>query len=356
MNRDLPSRLFAAAKSGSKPHASRKGVGGRPPTIGEDEAAMIEAELRANNWDMTYAQLEEATAIGHSVLQRWFTREVAAGRWREVGKGYRPHLTEDHRRRRVQFAQANRQNRWHKHVDIDEKWFYATSMRRKLKVPLGEKRPTIPVKSKRFIPKVMVLTAIARPSSKHNFDGKVGCWRVCERREAKRFSKNRAAGTIVDVDVNMDGKKFREMMIKQVFKAIREKMGWANRVTVQYDNARPHTSNRVTQYLTAAGSAIAPNGSTRVPIDIMPQPAQSPDTNTNDLGFYASIDSRMPRKRSFNLDKLYGDVSKAWSEYPSENLTKIFDTKQLMMEEIIKANGDNDFKLPHKRKRAEIDN
>ena len=239
MNRDLPSRLFAAAKSGSKPHASRKGVGGRPPTIGEDEAAMIEAELRANNWDMTYAQLEEATAIGHSVLQRWFTREVAAGRWREVGKGYRPHLTEDHRRRRVQFAQANRQNRWHKHVDIDEKWFYATSMRRKLKVPLGEKRPTIPVKSKRFIPKVMVLTAIARPSSKHNFDGKVGCWRVCERREAKR---------------------------------------------------------------------------------------------------------------------LYGDVSKAWSEYPSENLTKIFDTKQLMMEEIIKANGDNDFKLPHKRKRAEIDN
>ena len=88
-----------------------------------------------------------------------------------------------------------------------------------------------------------------------------------------------------------------------------------------------------------------------MPIDIVAQEAQSPDTNANDLGFYASIDSKMPKYRSFNLDKLYKEVERAWNEYPSELLGKIFDTKHAMMAEIIKHKGDNDFKLPHKRKR-----
>ena len=48
---------------------------------------------------------------------------------------------------------------------------------------------------------------------------------------------------------------------------------------------------------------------------------------------------------------MYKEVEKAWADYPSELLSKIFDTKHAVMAEIIKHNGDNDFKLPHKRKR-----
>lgn len=351
VNRQLPQRLFDAAKSGEKPAASRKGVGGRPPTIGPEEAEMIESELRAHGWDMSYAELEQATGISSSVIHRWYQKEVAAGRWRTVGKGYRPLLSDQHRSSRLSFAKENKRNKWFRHVDIDEKWFYATSMRRKLKVPVGTPRPTIPVTSKRYIPKVMVLTAIARPSSKHNFDGKVGCWRVCDMVEAQRNSKNHKRGDLVAKDVNMDGPKFRKMMIQQVFKAIREKMSWADQVTVQFDNARPHTSKDVTRYLKSACNDKGKDGKSRVKISILDQPAQSPDTNCNDLGFYASLDSQMPKRRSFNVDKLYGEVRTAWAKYPSEKLHQIFDTKSAIMEEIIKAKGDNDFKLPHKKDR-----
>ena len=177
----------------------------------------------------------------------------------------------------------------------------------------------------------------------------MGCWRVCDYVEAKNPSKYRDAGDIVAVDKPMDGKRFREMMIQKVFKAIRQKMSWADCVKVQFDNARPHTAQNVTKYLKTAASNKGPNGKPRVPIEIVDQPAQSPDTNCNDLGFYASIDSRMPKFRSFNLDQLFAEVCQAWNAYPSEKLRDIFDTKHAIMEEIIKDKGDNLYKLPHKK-------
>ena len=149
------------------------------------------------------------------------------------------------------------------------------------------------------------------------------------------------------MDVTLNGERFRDMITQKVFKAIRQKMSWADRVSVQWDNARPHTKDAIQASLLKACKGHRG----RVPIDIVPQEAQSPDTNANDLGFYASIDSKMPKFRSFDLDKLYKEVEKAWADYPSELLSKIFDTKHAMMAEIIKHNGDNDFKLPHKRKR-----
>ena len=111
----------------------------------------------------------------------------------------------------------------------------------------------------------------------------------------------------------------------------------------------------MTRYLKTACGAKGPNGLARVPIDILDQAAQSPDTNGNDLGFYASMESHMPKHRSFDLDKLFDEIKSTWDKYPSEKLHTIFDTKHAMMEEIIKAKGDNDFKLPHKkRKHREI--
>lgn len=139
-------------------------------------------------------------------------------------------------------------------------------------------------------------------------------------RAAKKTSKNRVACTMVAVDVNMDGEKFREMVIKVVYRANRKKMGWAELVKVQWDNARLHTAGSVTRYIKAAWSNKAPKGQQRVPIEIVDQSAQSPNTNCNDLVFCVSIDSHMPEFRSLNVDKLYDEVCTAWASYPSENL------------------------------------
>ena len=65
----------------------------------------------------------------------------------------------------------------------------------------GEPSPHRTCKSKKFIPKLMFLCAIARPrfhpeTNECIFDGKLGIWPFIERVEARRSSANRARGTI----------------------------------------------------------------------------------------------------------------------------------------------------------------
>ena len=78
--------------------------------------------------------------------------------------------------------------------------------------------------------------------------------------------------------------------------------------------------------------------------------ANSPCTNGNDLGFYNSLDSRLPAQRPFDLNKLFELVESAYWEYPGEKLDNLFDTKMAVCKSIIEARGDNDFSLPHKTK------
>ena len=85
-------------------------------------------------------------------------------------------------------------------------------------------------------------------------------------------------------------------------------------------------------------------------IEIVPQEAQSPETNCNDLGFYKSIDSRLPKMRDFDLDKFEEQILDAFEDYPSEKLDDLFIMKQRICKCIIDANGDNNYKLPHRKK------
>ena len=61
-------------------------------------------------------------------------------------------------------------------MDLDEKWFYVYSGSGRLKMPAGEERPKTRLKSKGFVAKLMVLTAVTRPRG--NFYGILGSWRV----------------------------------------------------------------------------------------------------------------------------------------------------------------------------------
>ena len=90
-------------------------------------------------------------------------------------------------------------------------------------------------------------------------------------------------------------------------------------------------------------------------IIIRKQPAQSPDTNCNDLGFYASIDATIKGRREFELGKLCKQVEKAWDDYPEEKLTKIFEMKKRVLEEIDSVDGGNEYELPHKSNSFTID-
>uniref|UniRef100_A0A0A8Z8Z0 Uncharacterized protein n=1 Tax=Arundo donax TaxID=35708 RepID=A0A0A8Z8Z0_ARUDO len=64
----------------------------------------------------------------------------------------------------------------------------------------GEEHPMRTCKSKNYIPKIMILTILARPrfDSDGNciFDGKIGCFAFVTYEPAKRSSVNRPAGTM----------------------------------------------------------------------------------------------------------------------------------------------------------------
>lgn len=82
-------------------------------------------------------------------------------------------------------------------VDIDEKWFELQT-RRMLKLPEGMTRPRCPMQCRKYVKKVMGLSAVARPCG--DFDGRVGLYRVARDREALRDSKYHKRGDVYKVD------------------------------------------------------------------------------------------------------------------------------------------------------------
>ena len=67
-------------------------------------------------------------------------------------------------------------------------------------------------------------------------------------------------------------------------------------------------------------------------IVVTDQCAQSPETNTLDLGFNKSLDSRLPKVRSFDLDKFEQEILDAFDQYPSEKLDALYDMKQRVID------------------------
>ena len=122
----------------------------------------------------------------------------------------KPLLTTEHKTRRVEWAR-----RWFDILSdptapvafLDEKWFYTTNRRRKIK-----KLPTdvtevgniqayqLPrIRSRRFPTKVMFMGVVACPQPRYNFDGRVYLHRVSQTKRLARASKNKRFS--VDVDV-----------------------------------------------------------------------------------------------------------------------------------------------------------
>ncbi len=227
-------------------------------------------------------------------------------------------------------------------------WFVAVRNRGQLKLPPGQVGPRKRVQSKRFVAKLMVLTAVAKPNPEKNFDGKVGCFVFAQEEAAKRASKNREKGAKILQPIPVSGDVWADTMTQKVFPAIRRKMSWLSEVHIQFDNARPHTKKSIQSKLLDA--ARNKRGSDGVEIKLSPQPAQSPDLNLNDLGFYSSLDATIGNDRSFNLMVLWEQISSAFKNYDSSKLTKLVETKRNVVKKVFDHGGDNDYKLPHGKK------
>ena len=194
----------------------------------------------------------------------------------------------------------------------------------------------------------MFLAAVGRPRRdtlhNRNFSGKIGIFPFTRRVPALRNSRHRAAGTMVTQMVEVNKEVYKEKMLSDVFPAI--KAMWPDlpgRVFVQQDNAPAHNIGDDPD-IVAAGTADGWD------IRLLNQPANSPDTNILDLGFFNSIQSLQDRTTLNTVDELIVEVKRVFDEQDSATLGRVWTTYQAVLEQIMLAKGDNTFKLPHLHK------
>ncbi|ETV74119.1 hypothetical protein H257_11084 [Aphanomyces astaci] len=142
----------------------------------------------------TMRDISVATGIPVGTL----SRHLKKGTFRRRSTRIKPLLSDANKQERVQFC----------------RWFNADKDRRTMYLLANEAPPCRSWKSKRFIPKVMFLAAVARPRFDEGrgvlFDGKIGMWPFVDLVPAVRSSRNRPAGTLVTTLVNVNANVYRD--------------------------------------------------------------------------------------------------------------------------------------------------
>ena len=240
-------------------------------------------------------------------------------------------------------------------VHIDEKWFYVVRLKRKVRLrPEDDLPKAITAQHKSHIPKVMFLSAIGVPQdvllpdgTTHHFDGKIGIFCFGNYTPAKRRSKNRAAGALVYNDIPVTSQSYLEMLTKPdgVVAKIKEKMFWAKdcAVRIRHDGAKAHTGNGNEAQINVLGHQDGWG------IAMHRQIAQSPDTNKNDLCFFASLqkDANKIKKLKKDIPSLIAAVEQAYNEYPCSTLVRVHALQYEIYRQILSCGGGNDYPLPH---------
>jgi hypothetical protein len=209
----------------------------------------------------------------------------------------KPKLTKSHRIDRLKFVlqklvpndNGNFQFRDLSHViHIDEKWFYTDRKVRKYRHFPGEERHTDPTAMHQsHIEKVMFIAVVGVPQDiplEHGggyFDGKIGLFPVTKIVLAQRNSVHRPRGAEVIENMSLTAEEYYQFMTKPngILHAIKTKMPWLRQrgIEIQHDGASPHTGkgNKVRLNVIAQENDWNMN--------IIVQPAQSPDLNKLDL-------------------------------------------------------------------------
>ncbi|XP_057791323.1 uncharacterized protein LOC131008464 [Salvia miltiorrhiza] len=188
-------------------------------------------------------------------------------------------------------------------IHVDEKWFNLTKTSGRYYLLPNEIEPYRTCKSKRHIEKIMFLAAVSRPIFDSNgnciFDGKIGIFPFITEEPAQINSKNRLKRTI------------ETKPIQAITRAI-TKDCFTNQ-----DNVKPHTKGDDPDFIQAATS----DGFN---IQLICQPANSPDTNVNYLGFFRATQSLKDKKPANGVEDLLKNVKDAFDEYPPTKINHVF--------------------------------
>ena len=275
----------------------------------------------------------------------------------------KPKLNDEHRSKRLYHCLSKidrntingvtglKYKTFYNEVHVDEKWFYLVQDHGRYYLTANEAPPpTKTVQHKSHITKVMFLCALARPrynnTTRQWFDGLIGIYPVGEFDVYRRRSANHEAGELKWTNISLDREEYQRMMIKLVLPDIKRKMPLNNNIIVQQDGAKAHLPVDDPAFkakvLELYGNEDA--------VKLYTQPAQSPDLNVNDLGFFASLQSMYYRKDPKNAIELIEMVESCFNDYHVYKLNRIWLSLQCCMNKIIEEKGDNKYKIPHMNK------
>jgi len=238
-------------------------------------------------------------------------------------------------------------------IHVDEKWFYVSRDGEAYIICSDEEPPERKVGHKSHIAKVMFLCAQARPRPLSNgtwWDGKVGIWPVGYYRAAIRDSVNRPAGTLLFENETIDMDKCRTMLINLVVPAMLHEFPASeyNRIpviTIQQDGATTHINPRDAEWMeTLTDMGLAEK------IKLVTQPANSPDLNINDLGFFNALQSMHYCTTPKDEIELITMVEKTFNEYPTNKINRIWLSLQTVFNNILNNFGGNEYKMTHMNK------
>lgn len=325
----------------------KKNCGRKRKDYTENFARMKDVPLNKRS---TLRSLSFAIGIPKTTLFGIFKRGKTIKR---VSSAVKPYLTDTNKLERLKFCLSNVLSTglfidMYDYIHIDEKWFYLTSVKRSYYLCLDEDMPHRTCKSKRYITKVMFMAAVARPRWDSNnvctFDGKLGIWPFVYESPAQRNSKNRVKGTIETKCIeSITQEETRKMMLTKLYPAIREKWPVESRklpIIIQQDNAKPHVP--------PSDAKILREGfRDGWKITLKPQPANSPDFNILDLGFFNSIQSLQHEAAPNTINELIAEVENAFNKESPVTSDYVFLSYQKAMESAMKVNGSNKYKLEH---------
>ncbi|KAF0682600.1 Aste57867_25287 [Aphanomyces stellatus] len=310
----------------------KKGRVGRPPAFSPSQVKKKIAGQQLHAMNLTHVFKRYQLRLVESLSKK--------GIFRAHSRAIRPLLTDANKYSRVKFALSFvngdlEMNEMMNHIHLDEKWFYLTPERRKFYLIPHEELPDRKCKSKRYITKVLFLTAVARPHYVEEiqswWDGKIGTWPFLETVLAQRSSANREAGTPETKVMNVTKYVYRSYLIDKVLPTIAAV--WPNpdaTIVLQHDNAKAHVCTDDAE-LRHEFDQYRQNGWS---FTLAPQPPKSPDMNVLDLGFFAGLQS----------------LQYPFNDYPLESLDRTFRTLQSCLLAALQVAGDNTYAIPHMSK------
>ncbi|KAE8792238.1 transposon mariner sub-class [Hordeum vulgare] len=238
----------------------------------------------------------------------------------------------------------------HNIVHIDEKWFYMTKKNINYYLLDKEEEPTRTIQSCSSIGKIMFLTVVARPrcESEGNvtFSEKNGIWPFVKEISAQRRRDNRPRGTIETKSIKVNMQVMREFMINNLLPAIQS--AWPENdvgetIFIQQDNTKPHILPNDREFLASVES-------TGLDITLIQQPANSPDLNGLDLGFFSSLQSLTNFLSPRTLQGLIKGVLEEFQNYEVYKMNRVFLSLQACMIENLNHARGNGYKIPHVNK------